>query len=48
MVKIKYKGPGNLWNVFVKKSALTGKSTSISGVKFRTACVFVKTHTIEY
>lgn len=41
---IKYNGPGNSWNVKIKKSAVTGKATSISDVKFRTAVTFLKTH----
>ena len=41
---ITYVGPGNLWDVKVKKSIITGKKTTIAGVMFRTACTFIKTH----
>ena len=45
MHKITYSGPGNNWDVTVYKSALTGKKVRMTGVPFRTACTFVKTHT---
>jgi len=41
---IKYRGPGNSWDVKVRKSAVTGGKAEISDVKFRTACTFIKTH----
>ena len=44
---IKYRGPGNSWDVKVRKSAVTGGKAEISDVKFRTACTFIKTHKEE-
>ena len=44
-MKITYVGPGNNWNVIVYKSKLTDKKARLTNIKFRTACVFIKTHT---
>ena len=44
---IKYRGPGNSWDVKVRKSTVTGGKAEISDVKFRTACTFIKTHKEE-
>ena len=44
MSKIKYNGPGNSWNVAIKKSVVTSKATQIADVPFRTAATFAKTH----
>jgi len=44
-MKFAYAGPGNNWDIVIYKSNLTGKKVRITGVKFRTACTFAKTHT---
>lgn len=46
--EIKYRGPGNSWDVTVKRSTLIGKRNQLADVSHRTAWTFIKTHTKKY